>query len=166
MKESVGYTVTLNIVITFVIIVFAFLCAAIIYYKSYKASNIVVSELEKYEGFNESSSTEISMKLSSIGYDSINIKSCPSTISDSAAVGPCELQLLNKDDTTSTKGTCIYLCTDNTDKKDEEGMYFYYKVRTNMVINIPIINDLINLPIYSNTNRMYDYNKKFSEKTE
>ena len=34
MKESVGYTVTLNIIITFIIIVFAFLSAALIYFKS------------------------------------------------------------------------------------------------------------------------------------
>ena len=39
----------------------------------------------------------------------------------------------------------------------ENGEYYYYKTRTNMMINIPIINDILNIPIYSNTNRLYNF---------
>ena len=35
--------------------------------------------------------------------------------------------------------------------------YYYYKTSTNMMINIPLINDLLNIPIFSNTNRLYDF---------
>lgn len=146
MKESVGYTVTLNIVITFIVIVFAFLSGVLMYYKSYKVSNMVIYSLEKYEGYNELSSAEISAKLTSIGYNLTKTK-CENSVNDAAALdGVCKIQ------NDSVSGTCIYLCTDKDDTN-----YYYYKASTNMVFNIPIINDLINIPIYSNTNRMYNY---------
>ena len=59
MKESIGYTVTLNIVITFIIIVFAFLSAALIYFKSNKVSNVITETIEKYEGYNVYAKNEI-----------------------------------------------------------------------------------------------------------
>ena len=43
MKESVGYTVSLNIMIVFITIVVAFLCAALIYFKSNKAGNVITN---------------------------------------------------------------------------------------------------------------------------
>ena len=46
MKESIGYTVSLNIMIVFITIVVAFLCAALIYFKSNKASNVITSAIE------------------------------------------------------------------------------------------------------------------------
>ena len=52
MKESIGYSVTINIVITFIVIIFAFLAAAVVYFKTNKASNIVVDTIQKYEGYN------------------------------------------------------------------------------------------------------------------
>jgi hypothetical protein len=51
MKESIGYTVTLNIMIVFITIIVAFLCAALIYFKSNKVSNIITSGIEKYEEY-------------------------------------------------------------------------------------------------------------------
>ena len=61
MKESIGYTVSLNIMIVFITIIVAFLCAALIYFKSNKVSNIITSGIEKYEGYNDTSIKEISM---------------------------------------------------------------------------------------------------------
>ena len=140
MKESVGYTVTLNIAITFIIIVFAFLSAALIYFKSNKVSNVIVNSIEKYEGFNNLAIKEIDRNMDSLGYNKMSIN-----CADSIENGKCKIQ--NK--ASSKKGYCAYLC--------EEGDYYYYRVRTNMMINIPIINDLLNIPIYSNTNRLYNF---------
>lgn len=140
MKESIGYTVTLNIVITFIIVVFAFLSAAIIYFKSNKISNVVMYSIEKYEGYNELSINEIGAKMESLGYTKSSIKcskdykECPLT-KESAGQG--------------TNGYCVYECN--------EGNYYFYRVRTNMMINIPIINNILNIPIYSNTNYIYDF---------
>ena len=58
MNESVGYTVTINIIITFIIIVFAFLSNVLIYYKSNRVGNLITDSIEKYSGFNETISLE------------------------------------------------------------------------------------------------------------
>ena len=65
MKESIGYTVSLNIMIVFITIVVAFLCAALIYFKSNKASNIITSAIEKYEEYGTEAQNEINMQLTS-----------------------------------------------------------------------------------------------------
>lgn len=148
MKESVGYTVTLNIMIVFITIVVAFLCAALIYFKSNKVSNVVTSAIEKYEGYNEASIKEIGLNLSSLGYSSHSIN-CDSTVTDkSASGGKCSL-LSTASNPAGSKGYCVYKCID--------GEYNYYKIRTNMMLNIPIIHDILDIPIYSNTNRLYDF---------
>ena len=141
MKEGIGYTVTLNIMITFIVVVFAFLSAAIIYFKSNKTSNVVMYSIEKYEGYNDLAIKEIDAQMESLGYSKNKIscakdsKGCP---------------LTSKSSGTGKNGYCVYECA-------EKDGYYYYRVRTNMVINIPIINDIVNVPIYSNTNYMYDY---------
>lgn len=145
MKESVGYTVTLNIVITFIIIVFAFLSATLIYFKSNKASNIITSSVEKYEGYNSLAKAEITSKLSSLGY---NKKSIKSKCAQEPIIDGCTFV-----ETTGDDGYCVYFCSEC----QEGDSYYYYKIRTNMVLNVPIINDLLDIPIFSNTNRLYDF---------
>lgn len=143
MKDSVGYTVTINIMIIFITIVIAFLCAALVYFKSNKVSNIVTNAIEKYEGYNHLSLNEINIKLSSLGYLSRNIN-CSLTVTDKSSLNPT-CTLIND----GSKGYCVYQCND--------GNYTFYKVRTNMMINIPIINDILDIPIYSNTNRLFNF---------
>lgn len=146
MKESVGYTVTLNIIIMFIIIVFAFLSAALIYFKSNKVSNLIINSIEKYEGYNSLSVNEINKQMTSIGYNKHTIN-CSDTITNGDKV--CNMIDVDPDESSKENGYCVYLC--------EEDDYYYYRVRTNMVINFPIVNELLPFPIYANTNRMYDF---------
>ena len=192
MKESVGYTVTLNIAIIFIIIVFTFLSSAIIYFKSNKVSNIVMNSIEKYEGYNRYAVDEIKKKMDSLGYSGRDIK-CESVIdkkneacflqastnsSDSSlaqsALGyniyvlgsaivsiDSAITLMKSYDTSqyAADGYCVYVCVDRNKTYDSnEGFDFYYKVRTNMMMNIPIINEILDIPIYSNTNDMHYFN--------
>lgn len=147
MKESVGYTVTINIIVTFIIILFAFLSAALIYFKSNKVSNIITETIEKYEGYNSSAKKEISTKLTSIGYNKKKLNRCDEEIDSCSRIEY------------SNDGYCIYLCEETVD----EEQYYYYKVRTNMMLNVPIINEVLDVPIFSNTNRMYDFEGNKSE---
>lgn len=147
MKESIGYTVTLNIIIIFIIIVFTFLSSILIYYKSNKVNNVIINSIEKYEGYNNLSKKEIVSKMSSLGYNknSINCKKSVNDKNDSD--NKCILETSSD----GSQGYCVYYC------EEDNGEYYYYKVRTNMMINIPIINDILNIPIYSNTNRLFDF---------
>lgn len=161
MKESIGYTVTLNIMIVFITIIVAFLCAALIYFKSNKASNVVTMAIEKYEGYNISSISEINRNLNSLGYNSVGI-TCDPTIEADGAKKVSSIDNINNVDEDGlcrltsnlsgqgSNGYCVYLCMENVD-------YYYYKIKTNMMVNIPIIHDLLNIPVYSNTNRLYNF---------
>ena len=145
MKESVGYSVTLNIVIVFIIVIFSFLSFALIYYKANKVTNVVVNSIEKYEGYNTLAENEILNRIISLGYNTKSIK-CKEKIGGCELIKNGELKASNGE-----KGYCVYYC-DNND-------YYYYRIRTNMFLNIPLIHDVIDLPIYTNTNELYDFEK-------
>lgn len=162
MKESIGYTVSLNIMIVFITIVVAFLCAALIYFKSNKASNIITSAIEKYEGYSLEAQNEIALNLNSLGYGSRSVR-CENPHEDKDGNGltddfdknavRCDLI------ETGQNGYCVYICYEenNFDLTTNKylGEYYYYKIRTNMMITVPILNDFMDIPIYSNTNRLY-----------
>ena len=145
MKESIGYTVTLNIVIVFIVVIFAFLSAAIIYFKSNKINNVIINSIEKYEGYNDLSAEEINRQMFSWGYARGNVscnedegyKGCPLT---SNPLGRGQ------------NGYCVYECNLDQD-------YYFYRIRTNMKIDLPIINNILIIPIYSSTNEMFNYQK-------
>lgn len=153
MKESVGYTVTLNIMIVFIAIVVAFLCAALIYFKSNKVSNIITSAIEKYEGYNETAINEIDRNLKSIGYGSRSIENkCAVTVEDKTdSDGHCNI--ISNQNGKGKNGYCVYECYESNDE------YYFYKIRTNMMLNVPIIHDILDIPVYSNTNRLYKFNR-------
>ena len=157
MKESIGYTVTLNIVITFIIIVFAFLSASLVYFKSNKVSNVVTDTILTYEGYNDYAKKEINLKITSLGYNKkkVNCKNYYDRIGNNEKNENCKLSINNNGQglTTGEDGYCIFICNEQFNGE----CYYYYKISTNMMINIPIINDLLNIPIFSNANRLYNF---------
>lgn len=152
MKESVGSTVDFNIIIVFIVIVFAFLAAAIVYFKSNKVNNVISNSIEKYEGYNDLAKEEINRNLSSLGYQGYGItcqtESAKKKVEKAGCLGS-EKKVDYKGG--EEQGYCVYYC--------EEGEYYYYKIKTRMLINLPIINNVLNLPIFSNTSKMYDFEK-------
>ncbi len=42
---------------------------------------------------------------------------------------------------------------------NDDYKYYYFRIKTNMLMNIPLINKVLNVSIYSNTNRLYDFSK-------
>ena len=165
MKESIGYSVTINIVITFIVIIFAFLAAAVVYFKTNKASNIVVDSIQKYEGYNTTAKNEIIRKLGSLGYGSHSIN-CSSSLSSTSPYyakvkASCTYVDPSGEGASSNRGYCVYECVDQGVED-----YYYYKVRINMMINVPIIGDLLDIPIYSNTSRIYDFENSFKKQVD
>lgn len=158
MKESIGYTLSLNIMFIFITIVITFLCSALIYFKSNKASNVIRDSIERYEGYNAKAEKDIVMKLSSLGYNEIKI-TCASKVESNITKGSkCDLvkntEYIKKSKekisyASGEKGYCVYYC--------DESDYYYYRIETNMMINIPIINNVLNIPIITNTERLYKF---------
>ena len=74
--------------------------------------------------------------------------------------------LVNPSDVGTTEssgqnGYCVYICYEENSFDDNNyvGDYYFYKIRTNMMLNVPIVNDILDIPVYSNTNRLYNFNK-------
>ncbi len=153
MNESIGYTVTLNIMIVFIVIIFFFITGTFIYFKENKTNNIITDAIERHEGYNELAKKEIENKITSIGYNKNKI-TCDKSVNEKSG-SVCSL---DKDGNKGSEGYCIYLC-DTSDANGEP--YYYYKIKTNAQLNIPIIKDIVNVPIYTNTIRFYDFEKKF-----
>ena len=145
MNESIGYTVTINIIIIFIVIIFAFISNVLIYYKSNKVGNLITDSIEKYSGFNSLSEKEINKKLDSIGYNKYKI--------NCGDVNGCTSET---PETAMDRGYCVYLC-------EAKNGYYFYKVKTNMMINIPIIDNILNASIYSNTGNMYNFDAGVQE---
>ena len=53
MRTPIAYTFIFNLMIIFILIVFAFMAGTMSYYKAFKVNNRIVHSIEKFEGFNE-----------------------------------------------------------------------------------------------------------------
>ena len=160
MKESIGYTVTLNIVIVFITIIVAFFWFAVIYFRSNKASNIITTAIEKYEGYNSIAINEINSRLNALGYSSHSINCAPEVFVTASNGGSekttCPITTIEEG--RGKFGYCVYECYEADSYGEYD--YYYFKIRTNMMIAIPIAGDILDFPIYSNTNRLYNFKKR------
>lgn len=147
MRQSIGYTQTLNIMIVFITVVFMFIFGIVNYYKAYKVNNVLISGIEKFEGYNKYSESDILVRIDLLGYDTSSTN-CYKQHGECSLVSDSELYS-NAD---GDKGYCVYYCNDGND-------YYHYRVGTNMFINIPIINKIIPIKVYSNSKIMYDFEK-------
>ncbi len=145
MSNPIGHTFMYNIIILFIVIVFAFLAGTLSYYKAFKINNRIVYIIEKYEGYNSLARKEIDEVLTTFGYDTDkrNLK-C-----DEFYKG---MQLV--DDTTKNFRYCIYVDEDRTVNE-----YFVYGVKTYMTIELPIVS-FIRIPIFTKTNQIYKFTSK------
>ena len=140
MSGPIGHTYIYNIIILFIIIIFAFLAGTLSYYKAFKVNNVIVGSLEKFEGYSGLTKEEINQKLSNIGYE-VKSDNCPTQYKNMALVTISE-----------NYNYCIYI----SDTAPKSGDYFNYGVLTYMKIDLPIIN-ILKLPIFTRTNMIYKF---------
>ena len=145
MKESIGSTASLNIMLAFIAIVFAFLAATLSYYKAYKVNNVIANAIEKYEGYNNLSEGEIASKLTSIGYQQFQPSqtNCPKT----KKFDKHEYNLVSRNN-----GICVYV---RYKKSDANVNTYQYGVVSYMTISLPIISNFIKIPVKTTTNELY-----------
>lgn len=141
MRGPIGNTFLYNIIILFIIIIFAFISGTLSYYKAFKVNNRIVKALEKYEGYNADSKKEIDNVLGSLGYSTENAN-CKETYN-----GMILIESLNEG-----YRYCIYI--DN--KKPPKNGHYIYGVLTYMNLDLPIIN-VLNIPVFTKTNRMHKF---------
>lgn len=155
MREAIGSTWLIGIVITFIAIFSGFLAYSISYTKAFRVKNEIINIIEKNEGFSEATidlenvddstlrqntSTEAKAFsfIKSIGYNYSMFEN---------SSNPCregELQ---------TGGYCLAKYCPN---KGSESDRIYYRVTTYISLSIPFLNVGIRIPITGETKAIYN----------
>ena len=141
MVSSIGHAFLYNLVIFFIIVIFAFISGTLSYYKAFKVNNRIVHAIEKFEGYNEMSKAEIDRILSSFGY-SLEDANCKEKYNNMFLVDALEYNY----------NYCVYIETE-TPKVNN---YYSYGVLTYMKLDLPIIN-ILNIPVFTRTNKIYKF---------
>lgn len=154
MSGPIGHTFMYNIIILFIIIVFAFLMGTVSYYKAFKVNNRIVHAIEKFEGYNvckdetsvDCAKGEIEQVLRTFGYRvKEEGKACPETYKK----GQYKLVSLKEN-----YNYCIYISS--ADPKS--GTYYSYGVLTYMNLDLPVVS-AIDIPVFTRTNQIYKFTK-------
>lgn len=139
MRESLGGSMLLYIVIFFVSAVMLFFVSSLSYSKAYKVKNRIVEYTEKNYKILETNKTsflnELNKELKAIGYSSNRTRNCPADSNH----GEC------KRDLNDPNGYNFCLC------KHEDSNGFYYEVITYTQFDIPIIGGIISNSVHGET---------------
>lgn len=146
MKEAIANAGVFNLVIIFVVILLAFFIGSLSYSKAFKVKNKIIDEIEKDQGYDAVTQENIETWLSDIGYrvkdDSWD---CPVTETGSGGVTAKNVSDSNK------YQYCVYefdTCSLNTDNAK---CGKYYRVISYMYFDVPIISQLLKIPVYGET---------------
>ena len=140
MSETVGHSMLYNFIILFIIVVFAIVAGTLSYYKAFKINNKIVGAIEKYEGFNSGSVSEINYFLSALGYSTAT-PNCPETFKGMTRVNYSHHYYY-----------CIYISNPNPGK----GTKYNYGVLTFMKLDLPVVNQL-KINVFTKTNDIYKF---------
>ena len=140
MKESIGSAFLYNIIIVFIVLVFAVLSATLMYYKAFKVNTRIINSIEKFEGYNDLAISEINNTLTTVGYMAKDNHQCPATKNGGT------LQVENQ-----KFRYCVYYF-------DENNRRYSYGVITYITLDIPIVNMFLQIPIYTKSNQIFEFN--------
>ena len=141
MRESIGLTYTLNFIIIFIVITFAFLFGIMSYYKTFKVNSRISNAIENHEGYNNLAIAEIDNVLNTLGYEK-NKVNCPKRDYKKHSYSSVS---------TNNFAMCVYEYPVNSSG------YFRYGVVTYIHIDIPIIGKTLKLPVYTETEKIYKF---------
>lgn len=155
MKEAVGSSMLLYIVIIVVGVIMLLFVSIMSYTKAYSAKNKIISAIETFEGYDDSSIEEISANLSKMGYTITAQDFCNSTrvknhLKELGISGATNLNNSAK----SKYGYCVYEVSTSRSGK-------YYVVATFINFSLPIVGTNFVFPVYGQTKIMgidYSYN--------
>jgi hypothetical protein len=139
MNSAIAHTYLYNIIIIFLLIVFAFVMGMVVYYKSFKINKNMLSIIEKYEGYNTLAKRDIDSSLSTIGY-SLEAGECPER---------------NNADIIYAGENNMY-CVYHYPIEKENGRYYTYGITTYITFDFPLGFD-VRLPIHTKSNRIFKF---------
>lgn len=144
MKEAIANAGVFNLMIIFIVLLIAFFIGSLGYSKAYKVKNRIIDEIEKDESYEDGTQDRINEWLDDIGYrmnTNSSIASCPSQTSNKSNLS---IETVN---VSSDYQYCIYRYNITNGAKKST----YYRVITYMYFDVPIINELIKIPVTGET---------------
>ncbi len=148
MREGIGSIQMYNIIILFFLIVVAFLFATISYHRAFKVNTVITSHIEKYEGYNGLAIPAIERDLNTIAYQRLVNRAANCPARPGAGMLVTANNLIHK--------YCVYEGQLET-VTFSDGMqvsFRQYTIITYVTFDLPLITDLIEIPIVSRTNRI------------
>ena len=139
MREGIGSVFLYNIIIVFILVIFAFIGGTVSYYKAFKVNTLIVHSIERYEGFNTLSKNEINTNLLTIGYRTTTNARC----SSKNGVQPMETTGVGHE-------YCVY-------QVDVGNNYYVYEVVSYIFLDLPLVGERLSIPIYSKTQKIYRF---------
>lgn len=141
MREGIGSIFLYNMIIIFIVIVFAFLAGIMSYSKAFRINSKIINAIETFEGYNSKSDAEIKRALTNFGYR-IGQGKCTDKYGD--AINHI---------TTGDFDYCIYEL-----KIDDK--HYNYGILTYMYIDVPIVGDNLRIPVYTKSDTIYYFTEK------
>jgi len=139
MKEAIGTSLVFNLMMIFVGVIIVILVSSIAYTKGFKIRNRIIDRIEEHNGYSVNSAAKdaIEADLKAIGYKIVEESPCK----------PKEKGVL-KTGEYNEYNYCVYEYDTDRGK--------YYGVTVFISVDIPLIGDYINIPIYGETRIIYD----------
>lgn len=144
MRDALGGTVVITIIVIFIVFVSAYLAFNVNYTKAFKMKNKIISTYEEYNGKCETDcKTKIKEYAESIGYKpKLN---CGGYDRDSNGLYCFKEMFVNKDN-----------------RSCDEGLKSYYKIQTKIDIRIPIVDNILGLQVFAISGDTKVFEDKFS----
>ncbi len=157
MRESMGAAWIFTIVLTFIILMTAYLAISVNYAKAFKIKSHIVSEIEENEGYDGAIEQRVRKYLTAQGYTAygtcdptITVDGTPSdwrriaTIDDAVPVG------------SDKHNACIYSRIVDTGNDDIDATRSYYRVVVFFKFDLPVVNFLTTFKVSGETGYIYD----------
>lgn len=140
MKEAIGGSWLLTIVVLFIVVFACFISVSVNYSKSYKVKDQILFYIEKYSGYNKDSKDAIKEYLGEVGYRTTG--KCPDSdnwigFNYQASVGSPNSFCVQKH--------CVYRTAIGHPKNA------YYSVKVFFKLDMPLIGDLIKFTLDGET---------------
>ena len=147
MKEAIANAGIFNLVIIFVVILLAFFIGSLGYSKAFKVKNKIIEEIEKDQGFTDTTRVNIETWLGRLGY----------RVSDSNNNSMCGTETFNGmngslESVNSKYQYCVYkFDTCNSKLTDSKKCSVHYRVVSFMYFDVPVIGGLVKIPVKGET---------------
>ncbi len=138
MKESISNAFLFNFMIFFITTFIIIFVGSISYSKAFKVKSKIVDIIELHRGYNGAARGEIERYLRDVGYktNARQMRGCPSREGSTISSGLTDFRY------------CVY--------ENETVNGIYYTVASFIYFDFPVINNLLEFPVFGETKIIYD----------